>query len=122
MALYSAGITPTGQPYTIFYDSELQDHNMDIETVIPVDTSIDTEIELEGGRKLVAHTAEKINQVAAVVHQGSYDDFEAPYAAIGQWIEENGYKIIGASREVYLQAPSETQEPITEIQYPIAKA
>lgn len=122
MALYAAEITPIGPPYTIFYDPELQNTNMDIETVIPVAQDVDAEIDLEGGRKLSTHTIEAIEKVASVVHTGSYDDFEAPYAALGQWIEDNNYKIIGAPREVYLQPPSEEEAPITEIQYPIAKA
>ncbi|MEL6525610.1 MAG: MerR family transcriptional regulator [Chloroflexota bacterium] len=122
MAIYSAGITLTGQPYTIFYDPELKDTNMDIETVIPVAKDVDIEIELAGGRKLIAHTIDGIDKVATIVHKGSYDNFESPYAALGQWIEENNYQICGAPREVYLQAPSESEEPITEIQYPISKA
>ena len=122
MALHAAGITPTSQPFTIFYDADLKETDMDIETVIPVDSSVDTTLNLDGGRQVVAHTLPGLESAACVVHQGSYDDFEQPYAALGRWIEANDYVIIGPPREIYLTAPDESTEPITEIQYPVEKA
>ena len=120
MAVVGQGINPVAPPFTIFYDPELQETNMDIETVLPVEKSVDVAIELEGCRKVIAQTLEGI-EAACVVHQGDYDDFEQPYAVLGQWIESNGYEIVGPPREVYLKAPEEGQQPITEIQYPVAK-
>ncbi len=122
MALYKAGITPTSQPFTIFYDSDLKETDMDIETVIPVDSSVDATLELESGRQVVAHTIVGLESAACVVHQGSYDDFEQPYAALGRWMEGNSYVITGPPREIYLTAPEDGKDPITEIQYPVAKA
>lgn len=122
MALHAAGITPTNQPFTIFYDADLTETDMDIETVIPVDSSVHATLNLDGGRLVVAHTLPGLESAACVVHQGSYDDFEQPYAALGRWIEANGYVIAGPPREIYLAAPEEGKEPITEIQYPVAKA
>jgi len=122
MALHAAGIAPTSQPFTIFYDADLTEKDMDIETIIPVDSSVDTTLNLDGGRQVVAHTLQGLESAACVVHQGSYDDFEQPYAALGRWIEANDYVIAGPPREIYLTAPDEGKEPITEIQYPVAKA
>src|SRR5688572_3670368 len=66
--------------------------------------------------------------MASAVYHGSYDGFEAVrdvYSAIGKWIEANGYKIVGAIREIYLQPPNfKTNERIgvMEIQFPVEKA
>ena len=122
MTLYQAGISPIGPPFTIFYDPDLKDTHMDIETVIPVDDTIDTSLTLEGNRTISAQTLEGLDHAACVVHQGDYDDFEQPYAALGQWIEANGYAISGPPREIYLTAPEDGQAPITEIQYPVVKS
>lgn len=121
MTLHTAGITPTSQPFTIFYDADLKEMDMDIETVIPVDSSVDATLNLDGGRQVVAHTLPGLESAACIVHQGSYDDFEQPYAALGNWIEANSYIIAGSPREIYLTAPENGKEPITEIQYPVAK-
>jgi effector-binding domain-containing protein len=46
------------------------------------------------------------------------------YNAISQWIEENGYEIIGSQRELYLKGEWITNNPdeyVTEIQFPVRK-
>ena len=42
-----------------------------------------------------------------------------------RWIEENGYRIAGHSREVYMRGPGEGIDPahyVTEVQIPVEKA
>jgi DNA-binding transcriptional MerR regulator len=64
-------------------------------------------------------------EMAVGIYRGSYDDFEAVGAlhkAIGRWIEANGYQVVGASREIYLQPPqSPGGEGVMELQYPVTK-
>ena len=73
------------------------------------------------------HTLPAEETVASAVYHGSYDAFEAVsevYGAVGRWIEANGYRINGASRELYLQPPDwATKERIgvMEIQFPVVK-
>ena len=41
------------------------------------------------------------------------------------WIEANGYEIIGPNREVYVRGPEEQiapEEYVTEIQFPVTKS
>jgi DNA-binding transcriptional MerR regulator len=64
--------------------------------------------------------------VAYVVYQGSYDDFGAVgqlHGALHHWIDENGYRLAGASREFYLRPPTSPTNPqgVMEIQYPVEK-
>lgn len=42
--------------------------------------------------------------------------------ALGKWIEANGYRIVGASREIYLKPQGVDSDPIVEIQWPVEKA
>ena len=40
------------------------------------------------------------------------------------WIEENGYRVAGPNREIYLRGGNEQGNPdyVTEIQFPVEKA
>lgn len=65
--------------------------------------------------------------VAYAVYRGSYDDFGAVgrlHGALHEWIQANGYRISGASREIYLQPPRGgfANSGVMELQYPIERA
>jgi effector-binding domain-containing protein len=62
-------------------------------------------------------------QVAAVVHHGSFEDFTQGHAALLEWIDANGFRIVGPYREIYIRhEKSNLSDTITEIQFPIEKA
>jgi len=57
----------------------------------------------------------------SVVHRGSYDDMGEAYATVSAWIHERGHRIVGPSREIYLNSPADVGEDelLTEIHFPI---
>lgn len=58
------------------------------------------------------------------IHHGSYDTLHSTYAAIEEWIGDNGYAAAGPPHEVYLTDPGEHPDPATwqtEITQPVAK-
>jgi AraC family transcriptional regulator len=62
--------------------------------------------------------------MACVVHQGSYELLTGAYEAIMGWIESNGYRVTGPSRDVYLQGPEsglDAADYVTEVQFPLSK-
>jgi effector-binding domain-containing protein len=61
--------------------------------------------------------------MASTVHRGSYSSISRAYAALGKWIEANGYRIAGPDREIYLQGGQGQDEEsyVTEIQFPVEK-
>ena len=62
-------------------------------------------------------------QVASAVHHGNFEDFTQLHTAILQWIEANGYQVIGAYREVYIKHnPDDYSDSTTEVQYPVKLA
>ena len=63
-----------------------------------------------------------VESAACVIHVGSYDGLSATYQALGKWIEANGYRMAGPSREIYLKPAGKDNEPIVEIQWPVEKA
>jgi DNA-binding transcriptional MerR regulator len=75
--------------------------------------------------KATVHTLPAVT-VAYAVYQGSYDDFGAVgqlHGALHRWMDENGYRLAGPSREFYLRPPTSPTNPqgVMEIQYPVEK-
>ncbi len=63
--------------------------------------------------------------MACVVHHGSYATLNQAYDVFPKWLETNGYRIIGPTRELYLSNSEPVRQDdesyVTEIQFPIAK-
>jgi DNA-binding transcriptional MerR regulator/effector-binding domain-containing protein len=62
-------------------------------------------------------------EVASVVHHGAFEDFLQGHTALLKWVEDNGYRISGPYREIYINHDSNNMnQSTTEIQYPVEKA
>jgi effector-binding domain-containing protein len=63
------------------------------------------------------------HQVATIMHTGPFEEVGETYTALGGWIAENGYQIVGPSTEIWLSDPDVTPvaDLLTEIQFPVAK-
>lgn len=107
-----------GPALAVYHDREFKEEDVDIEVAIPVEGQLPPGVpararELTGG------------QMACVVFQGPYEGLSQPYGAVMQWIESNGYRIVGPVREVYLRSPGDTRDPseyVTEIQVPVERS
>ena len=56
--------------------------------------------------------------VAAVVHQGGYENLPLMHKALLQWMEANSYEAAGSYREIY-HSPPDAESPVLEVQYPV---
>lgn len=92
------------------------DGNADIEVAVPISGSVEItgneeirEYELPGGK------------MAKIVHKGPYEECSPTYEKLFSWITEEGKRIIGPIREVYLNDPREVppEEILTEIYAPL---
>ena len=89
--------------------------NEDAEAVVPIDRL------LKGNDKVKVYELPSI-RVASVVHQGNFEDFTQGHAALLEWIDANGYQIVGAYREVYIKHDKgRLSDSTTEIQVPVEK-
>jgi DNA-binding transcriptional MerR regulator len=121
-ALAANGIQPNNPPIALFHDEEFNPINLDCEIAIPVAESVNASLPLANGRELTPRDLPMIPTAACVIHPHGYDAFEETYALLGQWIADNGYRVAGASREVYLTKADHASGAITEIQWPVEKA
>jgi effector-binding domain-containing protein len=112
-------VSPVGPPIGIYYDEEFREEAVDIEIAVPVAGPV-PEGDRVKGRELPA-----VEEMACMVHEGSYETIGGAYGRLMAWVEANGYRMAGPVREVYLQGPESSRDPstyVTEIQFPVEKA
>ena len=65
----------------------------------------------------------KPQEVVYAVHRGSYQELGEVFRRLAQWLEENGYEIVGPSITVCYNDPQTTpeEELISECQFPVRK-
>jgi DNA-binding transcriptional MerR regulator len=118
----AANSLPVGTPMTIYHDECYTHENIDTECAFTIPgVQID---EVPGPPDpIVIHRMEAIPQAATIVdasfHQ-KIDGLKPAYQAIGRWIADHSYQIVGAPREMYHGSP-ETGDFTAEIQFPVEK-
>ena len=65
----------------------------------------------------------KPQEVVYAVHKDSYQELGTVFGKLVQWIEENGYEIVGPSVTVCYNDPHTTpeEELVSECQFPVRK-
>ena len=110
-----------GRPTFICHETPKQamkaneESNADVEVAIPVAQRV------EGADEIACYTLPG-GQMARIVHKGPYEDCARTYKQLFAWIAEHRKKIVGPTREVYLNDPRKIppEEILTEIYAPIA--
>jgi DNA-binding transcriptional MerR regulator len=108
-----------GQTLVLWYDTEYQEHEIDGAAAFMLRCRVQ-----ESGRVQVHELPAAT--MAATVHYGSYNTIGEAHTAVLTWVEANGYRVVGADREInlYHTMPINLDNPayVTEIQYPVEKA
>jgi DNA-binding transcriptional MerR regulator len=60
-----------------------------------------------------------VERAAVIIHHGSMDDVMATGQALARWIDANGYRSAGYSREVTLEWSPDPDQWVTELQQPL---
>lgn len=87
--------------------------NEDVEAIFPIAAAVPDNdrvkvYELEGG------------EVAAVIHQGDFEQFTQGHAHLKKWLEANGFRLNGPYREIYHDLKDRSHATV-EVQFPIQK-
>ena len=110
------GAKDSGPCFALWHSPADVYENEDAEAVVPIDRP------LKETKRVKVYELPSI-QVAAVVHQGDFEDFTQGHAALLDWIDANDYRIVGPYREIYIKhEKSELSDSTTEIQFPVEKA
>jgi effector-binding domain-containing protein len=112
-------IRPNGACFALYHDDEFKERDWDIEVCEPIDGN------LSESKRVKVRTLPAIASTACTIHNGGFATIGEAYNAIGKWITDNGYRIVGPCREVYLNPSkngSQTDpDTVTEIQFPVEK-
>lgn len=120
----SANGLPFGTPMTIYHNESYTQENIDTECafIIP---GIESDNVPGPIRPIIVRQMEAVPQaVTTIVADDFYQKvggLTPAYNALGQWIEEHGYRIVRAPRELYYGSP-EKGDFTAEIQFPVEKA
>lgn len=110
--LREVGEQPTGMPFIIFYNLDMQD--LDVEIGFPVSKTLKDKDNIKSS-KIDA------GQFATTIHLGPYEDIVPTYEGLMKWIKDNGYETAGPAIEYYLNDPNEVgmENAKTEIHFPL---
>ena len=131
--IVKAGAQIAGPPMAIFYSVGLKVKEFDMEAALPVSQDVPSKGEFQ------CKELPGVDQMATIIHKGGINSGAPANAALGKWMETNGYRITGLTREIYLidyqivgpnreiyfadtHSSSPPHEFVTEIQIPVAKA
>jgi effector-binding domain-containing protein len=75
-----------------------------------------------GDVTLIVRELPAVEQMATIVHRGM-DDHPTTYNALGRWLEQHHYRIVGPGREVVLElgASPQPENSIVEIAFPVQR-
>jgi DNA-binding transcriptional MerR regulator len=115
---------PHGQLVAIAHAAEFEPEGIDVELGFFVEAGADAPLRLAGGRTLSARELPAVERLATCVRIGPPQEAHLASARIGRFIEANGYRICGATRELFLQrpAPGRMADAVVEMQFPVERA
>ena len=113
-------VGPTGPCFTIYHDPEYKERDWDLEVCMPLGTPT------PGHERVRVYELPAVETMACTIHHGPFVTISQAYGALMQWIQDNGYRITGPCREVYLREAENISQTdpntVTEIQFPVEKA
>jgi effector-binding domain-containing protein len=114
-------VRPVGPCFSLYHDEEHKDRDWDIEVCEQIAD------ELPPTKQVKVYSLPAVETMACVIHAGPFATIGEAYDAVLKWVDENGYRIVGPCREVYLRTaqPDGNQDDpgtVSEIQFPVEKA
>jgi DNA-binding transcriptional MerR regulator len=117
-------VRPTGPCFALYHDEEHKERDWEIEACEPIAN------ELKASERVKVYTLPAVEMMACTIHHGPFATIGEAYDAILKWVDENGYRIHGPGREIYMRVTEEGHgkvsqtdlDTVTEIQFPVAKA
>ena len=109
------GLKSIGCGISIYHDTKLRDRD------IPVEAAFSIPDRIPNGDGVWVYELPGVETMACVVHRGPFTSLGQAYNSLLAWVEANQYRIVGSTREVYLQydRDGDPSEYVTEVQVPV---
>lgn len=110
-------IAISGNTFSIYYDTEFKERNVDIELCAPVNANGNAEPPFS------LRTTEAVPSMACTMVYGDFSNIRSGYLAFAEWLEKNSaYKMSAPTRQIVHRGPWNESDPekyLTEIQIPL---
>ena len=104
-------------PGMVLYHST--EEGLDAEIAFPISTPI------AGTDRIQVYELPRVENAACLVYKGTHAAMGEASHTIAKWIEDNGYRISGANRVMFLECEADESNPdvcVVETQFPVEKA
>ena len=92
-----------------------------MERVAPVAYKDATSLVTRSEGRLTLCELPAVPRVASTLHAGHPALVLPAYQAVGTWMENNGYTIVGPRRKIFLRRGEQLDDVLIEIQFPVEK-
>lgn len=116
------GAKSLGRFVVVIHGASFSLENSDIELGYVLNHAVESPLRLPNGAQIATRTLPAVKAAATAVRLGPFENGAAPYAALGHWVEENGYKLAGSPREEFITFPTldkKGEDAVVEIQIPV---
>lgn len=115
------GIKPIDHLLVLHAESEDECIPGSVEIVAPVDCRDAEVLIIRSEGRLTRCELPAFPRMASTLHHGHPSQVLSAYQALGTWIENNGYTIVGPRRKIRLRREENLDDALTEIQFPVEK-
>jgi DNA-binding transcriptional MerR regulator/effector-binding domain-containing protein len=107
----------------VWHDEGYEVETVDVEIGFPVESRASKPISLKHDLQLIPSLLLAVPLVASTIHLGEWLTLSEAYIHLGQWIDQNGYMLAGAGRELFHHIDWEVNQraTVTELQFPIVE-
>jgi DNA-binding transcriptional MerR regulator len=112
----SQGAKESGPGMVLYHDTE---EGLDAEIAFPISTPI------SGTERVRVYELPRVENAACLVYKGTHAAMGEASHTIAKWIEDNGYRISGPNRVLFLDCEADESNPdvaVVETQFPVEKA
>ncbi|MFB6705222.1 MerR family transcriptional regulator [Streptomyces sp. NPDC056333] len=115
--LEAAGIRPTGPGVARYEDAPDGDGTI----VVHAGVTVSSPVGPVGGTGVTVLELPAF-EAATIVHHGSMDGVLITEQTLARWLDANGYRSLGYTREINLECPEDKDKWVTELQEPVTRA
>ncbi|MET7490991.1 MerR family transcriptional regulator [Streptomyces sp900116325] len=115
--LEAAGIRPTGPGVARYEDAPDGDGTIVVHAGVTVSAPVGPV-----GDTVVTVLELPAFEAATIVHHGSMDGVLITEQTLARWLDANGYRSLGYTREINLECPEDKDKWVTELQEPVTRA
>lgn len=108
------GVTTSGPPVALYYDSGDTEAPIEVVAALPIGTEDASEAAVD------VLDLPEVPRAVATIHRGPMSRVERGYEALLRWTEQTGERVDGYSREVYLDCDGAPETWVTELQFVLA--